>query len=105
MKAIFNGPMVTSSIQKASRLVGETADIVSGFVRSSLVVAALALDTHQSLQVAPAFIVADIFKSDRVSNGPTAPNFNTSVVLVYDFGIVHVHLGKALLVAIGKPVS
>src|SRR5256885_9759529 len=72
MEAVFNGPMVAGGLQKTCCLVGKTADIVSGFMGNERIVAALALDTHEGVQVAPAFIVADIFKGNRVSDGPTA---------------------------------
>src|SRR5258708_7636053 len=104
MKAVFNSPMVTSSVQQARRMVGQTADVISRFVGSDALVATFTLDTNQGLQVSPTCIVTDVFKSNRVSNRPTAPNFNTCVVLVYGFGKIHIHMSEVLLVAILKPV-
>src|SRR5258708_27481153 len=105
MEAIFNGPMVAGSLQKARCLVRETADIVSGSAGSNPVLSALALDTNQRLQVAPTCIVANVFKNQRVSNGPTTTNFNASVVLVYSFSVIHAHLDKAVLVTLQNPDS
>jgi hypothetical protein len=62
------------------------------------------LDTHNRLQISPAVMMTDIFKSQWVSNRPTLSNFNTSVTFVDGFVISAVDACKVYLIRLSEPV-
>src|SRR5690349_4050551 len=95
---------MANTLKETLGVGGKAGDKVGNLVLDLLAVSSLALNHDNGLQTRPTLMMADVFKGQWVSNGPTAANFNPPTGFVGGLMKIVGHSVKMDLLGMNEPI-